>query len=417
MTPVGIDFGTSNSAIAVMRGGEARLAHFGPEALRTFRSLLFFEEPFGGERPPPVGGPLAIERYLEAEGRLIQSIKSHLSSRKFQATSIFGRTYTIVDLLTILLRGLLDEAKADLGPLGGRAVVGRPVSYVGDGAEALALERMRKALKRVGFSEVDFMFEPVGAAYEYESKLERDEIVCVADFGGGTSDFSLLCVGPSLRGGDRSEALLGVEGVPLAGDAFDGRIVEHVVAPRLGKGSRYRSAHIEMPVPTWLYGHLEHWHLLSFLKARKSMDVLVDVTATALEPTKLRAFLELVREDLGFHLFRAVEACKVELSSAESTVLRFQSGTVQIEERITRADFESWIAPEIDAMGAAVDRLLEAADLEAGAVDRVFMTGGTAMVPAVRSVFDARFGADRVLLGDRFTSVAAGLARAGAEPR
>ena len=420
MRAIGIDFGTTNSAIAAAADGEVRLAAFDDAALRVFRSILFFQRPDPGQPPRPTAGPGAIEQYIDDnDGRLIQSMKSFLTSGSFHSTDIFGRMYTLEQLLTYFLRSLRARAEATLGPLGERAVVGRPVHYAGEGprcSEEVALQRMRGALTAAGFPDVTFTYEPVGAAYEYEASLDHDELVMVADFGGGTSDFCLMYVGPGVRGADRQAAILGTDGEALAGDVFDSRIVRNVVAPHLGFGSRYRSsADRTMEVPKWLYGHLERWHLLSFLKARKTMNLLVEIASTSLEPERVRALLELVRGDLGFHLFRAVEQVKVDLSTEEATTFRFNEGDVEIEQAVTRAQFEAWIEPDVARISGAVDRLLASTGASAGDVDRVFMTGGTSLVPAVRRAFDTRFGAGRVVLGDRFTSVAAGLARACAD--
>ena len=189
---VGIDFGTTNSAIARTDGAGVRLGRYGADLLSVFRTLLFFQEPDPGTPPIPTAGPYAIDAYLEDnEGRLIQSIKSYLTSESFKATDIYGRHYTLDHLLTFFLKALRREAEKTLGPLTGPVVVGRPVQYVGEGprhSEALALERMEKALGKAGFGAPTFVYEPVGAAYQYEATLDHDELVLVADFGGGTSD-------------------------------------------------------------------------------------------------------------------------------------------------------------------------------------------------------------------------------------
>ncbi len=295
-------------------------------------------------------------------------------------------------------------------------MVGRPVQYVGEGprhSEALALARMEKALGKAGFGTPTFVYEPVGAAYQYEATLDHDELVLVADFGGGTSDFCLMYVGPGMRGGDRRSAIMGTDGVPIAGDVFDSQLVHNVIAPELGMGTRYQtSPEHHMEVPKWLYGHLSRWHLLSFLKGRKTLQMLIDIRSTAEAPDKLGNFLNLIREDLGYQLFRTVEQTKIALTDAEETRFVFHEGGANIERTITRREFEGWIAGDVAQIAGSVDRLLEKTGADARDVDRVFMTGGTSYVPAVRRLFDERFGAERITLGDRFTSVAAGLARA-----
>jgi hypothetical chaperone protein len=415
---VGIDFGTTNSAVAVMGpDGALQQATFklGTETLRTFRSLLYFEPPEeGAPRTPAVAGPEAIELYLEeADGRLIQSLKSFLASESFRATSIFGRNYTFEDLLALLLGALRRRAEATLGPLGDTAVVGRPVHFAGahgeDRLEDFAEGRLRRAFARVGFTNVQFEAEPVAAAYTYEASLGGERpLALVADFGGGTSDFCLMRVGQG------APEILGTDGAAVAGDVLDSRIVRKVVAPALGAGSKYRMDQKALAVPAWIYGQMERWHHLSFLKARKTMHLLIDIARLSLEPEKIEALLYLVRADLGFHLYQAVERAKVALSDAERTRFVFECGPIHIEQDIERAQFETWIAQDVAVMGSAVDRLLEKTGVSAGAVDRVYFTGGTSSVPAVKALFEARFGAERLVQGDRFSSVARGLARRAA---
>src|SRR5262249_2735795 len=157
-----------------------------------------------------------------------------------------------------------------LGPLGRRAVVGRPVHFAGPGRpddDDLGQQRLRAALARAGFDDVAFVLEPVAAAYDYECTLDHDELVFIADFSGGPSDFSVLRVGPGARGAAPAERVLACDGVAIAGDVFDARIIRHVVSPLLGRGTEYESTGGKaLEIPRWLYGHLEQWHTLSMLK-------------------------------------------------------------------------------------------------------------------------------------------------------
>jgi hypothetical chaperone protein len=416
---VGIDFGTTNSALAVAdEDGAPRLARFARAGGETevFRSLLYFErDEAAGGRVHELAGPRAIERWLEADekGRLVQSLKSFLAARDFAATTIFGASYRIEALVAIVLRELRSEAEARFGPLGRRVVAGRPVRFAaqaGPDDERLATTRLLAAFHNAGFEDVVFEYEPVAAAYWYERSLDHDELIVIGDFGGGTSDFSLLRVGPGARG-RRAEALLGNAGVALAGDAFDGRIVRAVVAPLLGYGTRYRSVFgRELTVPGWIYTHLQRWHHVSFLRSPRTLQILFDLCREALEPEKLEALLALVRADRGFALHGSVEATKVALSGAASAPFRFVEPPVRAEAVVARAEFEAWIAEELAAVAACVDGLLESASVKPGDVDRVFLTGGSSLVPAVRHLFAQRFGEAKLAGGNELTSVAGGLA-------
>jgi hypothetical chaperone protein len=387
-----------------------------PLLTRTFRSVLYFDpEERGRDRKPlAVAGPEAIERYLEGDGsgRLIQSLKSYLGSRQFRATNVFGTNYTLEDLIALIVRGLRAQAERELGPLPDRVIVGRPVRFAGGEEEqSYALERLRTAIRAGGFAHVDFEYEPVAAAAHYEHRLDHDELVLVADFGGGTSDFCLVRLGPSMR--ERAQdpgRILGTEGVALAGDSFDARILRTLVAPALGKGTQYDSHGKLMPVPPWLYSHLERWHHLSFLKSRETLQLLEDIAAGAQEPAKFAGFVHVVESDLGFQLYRAVERTKVGLSAQASADFSFHDEPVAIDATLARPTFEASIAEELAAIDGCLDRLLAGTDVAAGEVDRVFMTGGSSLVPAVRRLFAARFGADKLTGGDELTSVASGLA-------
>jgi hypothetical chaperone protein len=187
--------------------------------------------------------------------------------------------------------------------------------------------------------------------------------------------------------------------------------VREVVAPLLGLGTRYRSMFgRELIVPSWIYTHLQRWHHVSFLKSPRTLHLLHDLCREALEPERLLALRHVVSADLGFALYRGVERAKLALSDAPFAEFRFDEPPVVIESALARADFEDWIAPDLAALERCVDGLLADTGVEAGEVDRVFLTGGTSLVPAVRELFAARFGADKLRGGHELTSVASGLA-------
>ena len=417
---VGLDFGTTNSSVArIAADGTVLLAHFPADTSPTasFRSLLFFERD-ARKQVHSYAGPAAIQHYLAPEDtsrRLVQSLKSYLPSRSLTGTEVFGRRYTLEDLLARIIRDLRTGAEAAFGVPIDRAVVGRPVRFVGaENAEdeAYALARLEDACKRAGFAEVQFEYEPVGAAYAYEATLDHEELVLIGDFGGGTSDFSLLRVGPTVRSSrGTSERVLGNSGVGLAGDAFDAKLVRHLVSPALGAGSMERSGDKLLPaLPAWIYSNLERWHYLSFLRTRNVAEILKGAVVRALEPAKILALQMLIEEDLGFQLHGAVQRLKYQLSLADEAEFRFDEGGLHLRVPVTRLEFEGWIAEELAAIAAAVDSLLAKTGIAANAVDRVFLTGGTSFVPAVEHIFTSRFAPGSVTRGEAFTAVAHGLA-------
>jgi hypothetical chaperone protein len=417
----GLDFGTTNSSIAVAYpDGRKQLVQFpaGDSFTEAYRSLLYLERIQQGRRSTVKSwtGPQGIEQYLQADekGRLIQSLKSFLSSRGLRSTEIFGRRVSLEELTAKILRDLRAQAEHQLGVRMQNVVVGRPVRFVGaenESDDAFALARLEEALHLAGFEQVRFELEPMGAACHYQSTLDHDELVLIGDFGGGTSDFSLLRVGPSFR--DRAhapEALLGNEGVGLAGDAFDAKIVRHLVSPALGAGTMIRSMDKLLPVPNWVFFKLERWHHLSLLRSNETLNMLESVRAQALEPGRIEALISLVRHGLGYPLHQAVQKVKCRLSESPQATFRFQEGGLDLEAAVTRNEFEHWIEEELSSIEQCVDRLLSNSGVPARAVDNVFLTGGSSFVPAVRRIFESRFGAGRTRTGDEFTSVASGLA-------
>ena len=420
MTTVGIDFGTTNSSIALARRSSVELVSFPflDDQTESYRSLLYLEKIChqGKNKLVSWTGPSGIEHYLAREnaGRLIQSLKSFLTSRGLLTTEVFGVRITIEELIARILRDIREAAERHFGTPITSAVAGRPVWFVGAATEddnTYAESRLRNAFQLAGFEHVEFELEPVAAAAYYESTLDRDELILIGDFGGGTSDFTLIRVGPSiLRNGRTPKDLLGNAGVGVAGDAFDAKIVRHLVSPYLGAGTEMRSVDKMLPVPNWVYNKLERWHHLSFLKAKDTMNMLASVQAQAVEPDKIEALIHLVNEDLGYRLHQSVQQTKCALSEQPIAEFHFGDNLIRIDAKAKRTDFERWIGEELTDIEECVDKLLQDSSVKAPQVDKVFLTGGSSFVPAVRGIFQRRFGAGRIRTGSEFTSVAQGLA-------
>jgi hypothetical chaperone protein len=417
---LGVDFGTTNSVVALaFPGGRVESltwpSAFGPTD--TFRTaLMFWRE---GRKIAHAAGPEAIARAIAQDGeqRFIQSIKTHLASGLFTETRLYGERFTIARLVATFLSALLDQkllrgSKSLPSPLA--VVAGRPVVFAGERPdEALAVERLKTAYAMAGVDEIELAFEPLGAAYWYARKLERNETVLVADFGGGTSDFSVLRF--SRKDGVLEAQPLAHSGVGIAGDTFDYRIIDHVVAPRLGKGTFYRSFEKRLPIPAYFHAAFARWHQLSWLKTAQTLGELRKLILSAEEPQMLEDLLTLIEHDLGFELYRAVGEAKAELSAHDETRFVFDREGIKIDVLIRRKDFESWIADDLVQISAAMDQPLVEAALGFGDIDAVFLTGGTSFVPGVRALFIERFGDARVHIGDAFQSVASGLALIAAD--
>lgn len=402
----GLDFGTSNSAIALATGEVLRLEH---EA-RLSRSVLFFPE---DTLDVLAGGP-AIERYLEDNaGRFIQSMKTWLPSSTFTRTQIRNRTLLLEELIAVFLRSLRARAGEVLGSELTEVVMGRPARFSTDPkADAFAQDRLHKAAQLAGFREVSFVIEPIAAALTYEATLERDELVLVADFGAGTSDLTLMWLGPGRRvKGDRRVDVVASSGVYVGGDRFDAAIMKYKLLPYFGQGSTYEVGFKRMPIPTYVLGRLLSWNEMSLIRERSTRELIDQMLKTSDSKPAIEALHDLVMYNLGYRLYRAIEQAKIELSTKPKATIVFDDERIHVEEKITRAEFDRFCRPLIDELEACTDELLARApkDLK---IDSVFLTGGSSQLPSVRALFARKFGEGRLRTADAFTSVAEGLGRA-----
>lgn len=413
ISTLGLDFGTTNSVAAVAGSNGATEAmtfsHEG-ESFSACRSVLCFwrdEEEAGSPARMEIG-PWAIDQFLELGGdcRFIQSFKTFAASPLFASTVIHNKNWRFEDLLSAYLRRLA-ERSGTAWP--SRVVIGRPVQFAGAQAdETLAQARYETALKRLGFETIHHVYEPVAAAFFYAQRLTEPATILVADFGGGTSDFSIIRFDPG-RGKLRAEALSHA-GIEIAGDAFDQKIIEHVVAPLFGKDSTFRSGDKTLPIPLAYYSRFAQWNQLSIMRHTKDYAELVKLLRVADEPELIQAFITFLDADASYLLYRAVAQLKMQLSHAPHGRFDLDVGKLKLSRTIARAEFDSWIGEDVRAIQAQVGEALTRANLSEARIDRVFLTGGTSYVPALRESFEARFGAGKVETGDQFVSIANGLA-------
>jgi hypothetical chaperone protein len=416
---IGIDFGTSNTVVAIACPDgqvEALTFEHGGESLKVYvTALCFWDERHGnGLRTEVEGGPWAIDQFLEGlhAHRFIQSFKTFAASATFKETRIFRERYGFEDLLSAFLRTLARHGGSRLDWGTRNVIIGRPVQFAGyNPDDDLAMQRYRAAFGRLGAEHARYVYEPVGAAFFYARQLDHDATVLVADFGGGTSDFSVMRF--SRKGGVLRAEPLGHAGIGLAGDAFDYRVVDRVVSPRLGKGGHYRSMGKVLSIPNHYYANFARWNQLAMMKGSGDLKELRELARAALEPEPLEKFIDIIEYDLGFALYRAVSSAKMALSSQEETDFHFQGEGVDIQARITRADFEGWIAEDVQKIAGTVDEALAKAGVKPEQIERVFLTGGTSFVPAIRRLFVERFGESCLTSADQFESIAYGLALIG----
>jgi hypothetical chaperone protein len=420
---IGIDFGTTNTVLALASAdGAVTTASFRADSdgsAGCCTVLTFAQGEDAGSPPIEVEiGPWAIRRYLAgpAECRFIQSPKSYLGSRLFQETRIYGRSYRLEDIVSVFLAELIERAGEADGARSAGCVAGRPVTFWGsDPDDALAMERLIAAYGDARLGRPGFVYEPVAASYYFATRLKQDATVLVADLGGGTTDYSVIRY--EIGDGPPGVAPLAHRGVGIGGDRFDFRIVQNAVAPLVGKGTGYRSFGKRFDIPAAYFNRIANWHEISFLRTPEVLRDLRHLARMADEPERLDRLLQLVDGNLGFHLNHRVSAAKAHLSGEPVANLSLDDLGVDLTCEIARADFDDWIAEDLADLDRHLDAVLEDTRRAGGGdIDVVFMTGGSSLVPAVRRMFEARFGAERIQAGDEFQSVAKGLALIGLLP-
>ena len=410
----GIDFGTTNSALSIYRNGQVEVVDIdefnGNGSL--MRSVLYFNEDreiFAGHE--------AINNYVSegAAGRFMQSIKTFLPNRSFVSTEVFGKNYGIDDLIAIILRKIKAKGEALVGRGVDSVVLGRPVVFSEDPEkDALAQSRLEAAARKAGFRQIWFQFEPVAAALSYEESLSAGEekIVFIGDFGGGTSDFTVIRVkGGAFARADRRSDVLSLGGVYTAGDKFDSQIMWDKVAQYFGRGVKYKGMGKDdlFDIPHSIIYTLCQWHRIPLLRARKIREQIRLIKNSATDRKAIENLEHLINDNYGFFLFQSIEKAKCELSHRELTAIRFSERELSIAEGITRDEFDAINAENFARIAHCIDDVVAKSGITHQGIDTVFLTGGTSRIPFIRELFAKRFGAEKLEDRDAFTSVVHGL--------
>lgn len=403
----GLDFGTSNSTVGFSRPGQHALLAL-EDGKVTLPSVVFFH----AEDHHASYGRAALADYLGGyEGRLMRSLKSLLgTSLMDEQTEVMGQALPFRSLLQQFIGELRRRAELAAGQGLSRAVVGRPVFFVDDNpaADQLAEKTLREIVQAAGFEEVAFQFEPIAAAFDYESRIGGEELVLVVDIGGGTSDFSLVRLSPERAdAADRRGDILANGGIHTGGTDFDKYLSLASVMPILGLGSHLTTGR---QMPSAQYFNLATWHTINFAYTRKSWAEITDMHRQAAEKPKLARLMNLVQERSGHWLAMQVEAAKIALSSAPSSTIELgRIGPGELLE-LSRAGFDGAIAHLVTGIEVTVQSLLRNAGLAASKVDTLFFTGGSSSVPLLRERISALLPDARCVEGDLFGSIGAGLA-------
>ncbi|HPI67415.1 MAG TPA: Hsp70 family protein [bacterium] len=413
MNVCAIDFGTSNSAVAVVQNGVIRVAGSGSSGKKTMPSLIYFSEDGGY-----AVGEEAITAYLAntGRGRLVQSIKTFLPDKGFDQTNVYGKFYTLVDFIAIILKALKSRAEKLADQEVSDVVLGRPVRFSAkEDEDRLAEKRLLEAAKKVGFKNIGIQMEPIAAALGYESSLDKEQLVLVGDFGGGTSDFTIMKLSPTRSHlVDRRGDILGTAGINIAGDAFDSQIMWEKLMHYFGRGVVYESSAARdrmIEFPTHILRTLCEWHKIPFLNTRQHRNYIEHVKFNSTDPEAMNRLKNIIEHNLGFNIFQAIGIGKSKLSSAENSSIRVINNYFEIVKRITRTELGEIIKVELQKIMECYLDLLQKAGINKQNIQAVFLTGGTSNLPHIRQMFIDEFGEEKVRRqGKGFTSVVHGLA-------
>lgn len=408
----GIDFGTSNSAVAIIHeDGKSEVLKI--DGKQTVPSLIFFPD---SELGKYYIGYEAIAKYLDSgmKGRFIQSIKSVLPSDLFTGTNISGfGVLTSEDLVAMILKYLKEKADALSGADTKSVVIGRPARFSEKPKlDELAEERLKAAAIKAGFTNISFQLEPIAAALHYESTLTKEELVLVADIGGGTSDFTIMKLSPDKRDKtNRKEDILASGGIYIGGDSFNSDIMRWKLLKYFGFGSEIKTMSGKiLPFPSDLLSQICRWQDVSFIKNRETEILLNSIYYESTNKEAVTRLQTLIGEDLSYLLFQEIEKAKIGLSSLEQMPIIFNESKINIDETIIRPEFEELIDDRLKRINDSVEEIIKSAGVSNQAIDAVFITGGSSLIPAVRDIFANKFGEEKIVSSDSFTSVASGLA-------
>lgn len=442
----GMDFGTTNSSLARFDGEQVRSftldqANKDPRLLPSLIYIPRDQEPVIGFEAARryiaenVGRPIRYERRyvgdieimvastggspivyheqiyayedVEAPGRFLQSVKTVLRDENYGGTFVFRRHYTARDLIALVLRHARLQAERELGAEITAVVLGRPVIFSHDPAiDAQAQQTLHEAALQAGFREVSFELEPVAAAYAYHVGAAHRQTALVFDFGGGTLDFTVVRLG-----GPQAPEVIATEGVLLGGDDIDRRIVASM-EKYFGAGTTFRPgfSHQELPFPRYITHHIQDWQSLLELATPENAQLIDHAIKTSSNPARIRALKSLVSNNLGFSLRNEAERVKIALSDSLYAIYTVKGPNINISEAYTRNRLENQIRRTLGPISAGLDAVLARAGMTEDQIDVVLRTGGSASIPLYIALLEERFGREKVIAQDAFTSISAGLA-------
>lgn len=436
---IGMDFGTTNSGMATYDGRSIQVLPLDPTNAnpRVLRTAIYITN----EQAVHIGRD-AVDRYyaqnigrvvktrkvwigeievyaedmyyvtdayawvdVSEPGRLMLSIKSRLREEDHPGAIVGQHFYPLEDLIALYMTVAKTRAEKLLGQELKQVVLGRPVHFSNDEAhDRLAQGRLLQAAFRAGYEQVYFQFEPIAAAFGYETTLDAPQNVLVFDFGGGTLDITVMRLGdPGKR------AVLATGGIPIAGDIFDQKLTRAKLPKHFGEGSFYGPRHKAMSMPKWIFDAFSSWQTIIELQTTENKRVLEDIARTAQRRYQIEALLSLVSSNYGLKMFDEVEKAKRILSDKYGSQIRLDGPDFKVREFVTRTEFERVIRSDFMTIEAELLRTVAASGLEATEIDAVIRTGGSAQIPMFYELLCHQFGAEKVRSLDAFSSVTAGL--------
>jgi hypothetical chaperone protein len=404
---IGIDFGTSNSTVGWLRPGEQSLLVL-EDGKITLPSVVFFNF----EERRPVYGRLAVHEYLEGyEGRLMRSLKSLLGSKLLKSeTAVLGSSLPFKDILGYFIGELKTRAEAVAERPFEQVVLGRPVFFVDDDekADQEAEDTLVAVAKKLGFKDVSFQFEPIAAAFDYESTISREELVLIVDIGGGTSDFSLIRLAPERHmQPERQNDILATGGVHIGGTDFDKQLSLAGVMPLFGYGSRMKN---QAYMPTSHHLNMVTWHTINAVYSQQAQTALKNMRYDALDTDGLDRFFKLIEQRAGHWLAMQVEQSKIELTEMDSRNISLERVEPGLVAELNRELFDESIDGLLGKVNGSVLQLLADAGVSTEDIDTVFFTGGSSGIPALRANIQRLLPNARHAEGDTFGSIGSGLA-------
>ncbi len=436
---VGMDFGTTNSGMAVYDGRSINIlpldpANKNPRVARTALYITNEQETHIGRSAIDIYFEQNIGRSVKAKkvwvgeieirgadmyyvtdayvyvdvmspGRLFLSIKTGLRDPDYPGSVIGQYFYPLEDIIGLFLTVTKLRAEKQLGQDLRQIVLGRPVRFANEPEkDRLAQARLLQAAFRAGYEKVYFQPEPIAAAYSYETTIDKEQNVLVFDFGGGTLDLTVMRLGNA-----KTRAVLATGGIPVAGDVFDQKIVRKKLPPHFGEGSYYGTRSKKFKVPPWIYDTFSNWQTIMELQSQQNRQILQDIRQTAQKRYQLEMLEALVSGNYGQRMFDVVEQAKREISDKHGAQILVEGPGFKVIEFITRSEFENIIRQEIIAIDAHIDETLSASGLRAGQIDAVIRTGGSSQIPVFDEMLQRKFGAEKVQRIDTFSSVTSGL--------